>query len=141
MRILSLLLLTIFIGTSCSSQKTSDMTSTQMEYSAVSRGLYKLIVVQNKTVSVTNGKNTQPVVTKISDAKWKEIAAEFSKINLESIPTLKGPTEKRFYDGAAIGNLKIVQNQKIYETPGFDNGYPPKEIEKLVNLLVDFTKE
>ncbi|QGK76080.1 hypothetical protein GIY83_19020 [Flavobacterium sp. SLB02] len=141
MRILSLLLLTIFIGTSCSSQKTSDMTSTQIEYSAVSRGLYKLIVVQNKTVTVTNGKNTQPVETKISDAKWKEIVAEFSKINLESIPTLKGPTEKRFYDGAAIGNLKIVQNQKIYETAGFDNGYPPKEIEKLVNLLVDFTKE
>jgi hypothetical protein len=141
MRILSLLLLTIFIGTSCSSQKTSDMTSTQIEYSAVSRGLYKLIVVQNKTVTVTNGKNTQPVETKISDAKWKEIVAEFSKINLESIPILKGPTEKRFYDGAAIGNLKIVQNQKIYETAGFDNGYPPKEIEKLVNLLVDFTKE
>ena len=141
MRILSLLLLTIFIGTSCSSQKTSDMTSTQIEYSAVSRGLYKLIVVQNKTVTVTNGKNTQPIETKISDAKWKEIVAEFSKINLESIPTLKGPTEKRFYDGAAIGNLKIVQNQKIYETAGFDNGYPPKEIEKLVNLLVDFTKE
>jgi len=141
MRILSLLLLTIFIGTSCSSQKTSDMTSTQMEYSAVSRGLYKLVIVQNKTVSVTNGKNTQPVVTNLSDAQWKEIVAEFSKINLESIPTLKGPTEKRFYDGAAIGNLKIVQNQKIYETPGFDNGYPPKEIEKLVNLLVDFTKE
>ncbi|OCB69360.1 hypothetical protein B0A79_21100 [Flavobacterium piscis] len=141
MRILSLLLLTIFIGTSCSSQKTSDMTSTQMEYSAVSRGLYKLVIVQNKTVSVTNGKNTQPVVTNLSDAQWKEIVAEFSKINLESIPTLKGPTEKRFYDGAAIGNLKIVQNQKIYETPGFDNGYPPKEIEKLVNLLVGFTKE
>jgi hypothetical protein len=141
MRILSLLLLTIFIGTSCSSQKTSDMTSTQMEYSAVSRGLYKLIVIQNKTVSITNGKNTQPVVNKISDAKWKEIVAAFSKINLESIPTLKGPTEKRFYDGAAIGNLKIVQNQKIYETAGFDNGYPPKEIENLVNLLVDFTKE
>ena len=117
------------------------MTSTQMEYSAVSRGLYKLVIVQNKTVSVTNGKNTQPVVTNLSDAQWKEIVAEFSKINLESIPTLKGPTEKRFYDGAAIGNLKIVQNQKIYETPGFDNGYPPKEIEKLVNLLVDFTKE
>ncbi|QDW19670.1 hypothetical protein B0M43_0005935 [Flavobacterium sp. KBS0721] len=141
MRILSLLLLTIFIGTSCSSQKTSDMTSTQMEYSAVSRGLYKLVIVQNKTVSVTNGKNTQPVVTNLSDAQWKEIVAEFSKINLQSIPTLKGPTEKRFYDGAAIGNLKIVQNQKIYETPGFDNGYPPKEIEKLVNLLVGFTKE
>lgn len=141
MKTLSLLLLTIFIGTSCASQKANDMTSTQMEYSAVSRGLYKVILVQNKTVSVTNGRNTQPVESKISDAKWKEIVAAFSKINLESIPTLKGPTEKRFYDGAAIGNLKIINNQKTYETPGFDNGFPPKEIEKLVNLLVDFTKE
>lgn len=141
MRTLSLLLLTIFIGTSCASQKANDMTSTQMEYSAVSRGIYKVILVQNKTVLVTNGRNTPPVESKINDAKWKEIVAAFSKINLESIPTLKGPTEKRFYDGAAIGNLKIVQNQKIYETAGFDNGYPPKEIEKLVNLLVDFTKE
>lgn len=141
MRTLSLLLLTIFIGTSCASQKANDMTSTQMEYSAVSRGIYKVILVQNKTVSVTNSRNTPAVENKISDAKWKQIVAEFSKIDLESIPTLKGPTEKRFYDGAAIGNLKIIYNQKTYETPGFDNGFPPKEIEKLVNLLVDFTKE
>ncbi|OXG09266.1 hypothetical protein BC749_101707 [Flavobacterium araucananum] len=141
MRTLSLLLLTIFIGTSCSSQKANDMTSTQMEYSAVSRGLYKKIIVQNKTVSVINGKNTEPVKSKISDAQWKQIVAEFSKINLQNIPTLKAPTEKRFYDGAAIGNLKITQNQKTYETQGFDNGSPPKEIEKLVNLLVSFTKE
>jgi hypothetical protein len=117
------------------------MTSTQIEYSAMSRGLYKKIMVQNKTVSIINGKNTEAVESKISDAKWKQIAAEFSKVNLESIPTLKAPSEKRFYDGAAIGNLKVVQNQKTYETKGFDNGNPPKEIEKLVNLLLDFTKE
>jgi hypothetical protein len=141
MRILSLLLLTIFFGTGCSSQKLADMTTTQMEYSAVSRGVYKKIVVQNKTVSVTNGRDTQPIEKKITDAKWKQIVTEFSKIKLESIPTLKAPTEKRFYDGAAIGNLKITQNQKTYETTGFDNGFPPKEIEKLVNLLVDFAKE
>ncbi|RKR10035.1 hypothetical protein C8C83_1701 [Flavobacterium sp. 90] len=141
MKILSLLLLTIFIGTSCSSQKTADMTTTQIEYSAMSRGLYKKIMVQNKTVSIINGKNTEAVESKISDAKWKQIATEFSKVNLESIPTLKAPSEKRFYDGAAIANLKVVQNQKTYETKGFDNGNPPKEIEKLVNLLLDFTKE
>ena len=141
MRILSLLLLTIFMGTGCSSQKKTDMTSTQIEYSAVSRGVYKKITVQNKTVSVVNGRNAQSVEKKIDDAKWKQIVAEFSKINLESIPTLKAPTEKRFHDGAAIGNLKITQNQKSYETQGFDNGFPPKGIEKLVNLLTDFVKE
>ncbi len=141
MRIVSLLLLTIFFGTGCSSQKLADMTTTQMEYSALSRGVYKKIVVQNKTVSVINGRDAQPVEKKISDAKWKQIVTEFSKIKLESIPTLKAPTEKRFYDGAAIGNLTIIQNQKTYQTQGFDNGFPPKEIEKLVNLLTDFAKE
>ena len=141
MRILSLLLLTIFIGTGCASQKKADLPATEIEYSAVSRGLYKVIVVRNKMVAITNGRNTQPTENKISETKWKQIVAEFSKINLENIPNLKGPTEKRFYDGAAIGNLKITKDQKIYETPGFDNGYPPKEIEKLVNLLLDFTKE
>lgn len=141
MRIVSFLLLTIFIITGCSSQKKADMSSTVIEYSAMSRGYYKKIVLQNQTVLVTNGRDAQALENKIDDAKWKQIVAEFEKINLESISTLKAPTEKRFYDGAAIGNLKITQNQKTYETPGFDNGFPPKEIEKLVNLLTDFAKE
>ncbi|KUJ63075.1 hypothetical protein AR687_02655 [Flavobacteriaceae bacterium CRH] len=141
MRILSLLLLTIFIGSGCSSQKKADMTSTQIEYSALSRGFYKKIVVQNQTVSVTNGRDQQPVESKINTAKWNQIVAEFEKVNLEQIATLKAPSDKRAYDGAAIGNLKITQNQKTYESTSFDNGNPPKEIEKLVNLLVDFTKE
>ena len=141
MRIVSFLLLTIFMITGCSSQKKANMTSTVIEYSAMSRGYYKKIVVQNQTVSVTNKRDAQPVENKIEKANWDKIIAEFEKINLESIPTLKAPTEKRFYDGAAIGNLKITQNQKTYETPGFDNGFPPKEIEKLVNLLTDFAKE
>ena len=141
MRIVSFLLLTIFIGSGCSSQKKIDLSSTVIEYSGMSRGYYKKIVIQNQTVLVTKGRDVQAVENKIDDAKWKQIVAEFEKINLESIPTLKAPTEKRFYDGAAIGNLKITQNQKTYETPGFDNGFPPKEIEKLVNLLTDFVKE
>lgn len=141
MRILSLLLLTLFIATGCCSQKKTDMTSAQIEYSAMSRGYFKKIVVQNKTVSVTNGRDQQPVENKIEDAKWNKITAEFAKVNLDKLSTLKAPTDKRTYDGAAIGNLKITQNGKTYETPGFDNGFPPKEIEKLVNLLVDFSKE
>lgn len=141
MRIVSLLLLVIFIGTGCSSQKKTDMTSTVIEYSAMSRGYFKKIVVQNQMVLVTNGRDAQPVESKIDKADWDKITAEFEKIDVEKIPTLKAPTEKRFYDGAAIGNLKITQNQKTYETKGFDNGFPPKEIEKLVHLLTDFVKE
>lgn len=135
------MLLTVFIASGCCSQKKVDMTSTQIEYSAHSRGYYKSIVVQNQTVSVTNGRDQKSVENKIDDAKWNEIVKEFSKVDLDKLSSLKAPTDKRTYDGAAIGNLKITQNQKTYETAGFDNGFPPKEIEKLVNLLVDFAKE
>ena len=141
MKIVSLLLLVICIGTGCSSQKKTDMTGTQIEYTAMSRGLYKRIVVQDQKVSVTNGRDTEAIVSEIDNANWNKIVSEFEKINLDSLSALKAPTEKRFYDGAAIGNLKIIQNPKTYETAGFDNGFPPKEIEKLVNLLTDFAKE
>lgn len=60
MRILSLLLLTVFIATGCCSQKKIDMASTQIEYSAMSRGYYKTIVAQNKTVLITKQRNAEP---------------------------------------------------------------------------------
>ena len=141
MRILSLLLLTLFIASGCCSQKKVDMTSTQIEYSAHSRGYYKTIVAQDKAVLVTVARNAEPVKITVDEAKWNEIVAAYSKVNLENLSSLKAPTDKRTYDGAAIGNLKITKNGKTYETQGFDNGFPPKEIEKLVNLLVDFVTE
>jgi hypothetical protein len=141
MRTISLLLLVLFIGTGCSSQKKTDMTGTQIEYTAISRGLYKRIVVKDQKVAVTNGRDTEAIVSEIDNTKWNKIVTEFEKINLDSLSALKAPTEKRFYDGAAIGNLKIIQNPKTYETKGFDNGFPPKKIEKLVNLLTDFAKK
>ena len=112
MKIVSLLLLVICIGTGCSSQKKTDMTGTQIEYTAMSRGLYKRIVVQDQKVSVTNGRDTEAIVSEIDNANWNKIVSEFEKINLDSLSALKAPTEKRFYDGATIGNLKIIQNPK-----------------------------
>lgn len=141
MRIVSLLLLTLFIASGCCSQKKVDMTATKIEYSAMSRGIYKKITVQNQTVWIENQRNTDAIESKIDSVKWSKIVDAYSKINLNNLSTLKAPTKKRFYDGAAIGNLTITQNQKTYETTGFDNGFPPKEIEKLVNLLIDFDKE
>lgn len=141
MRILSLLLLTVFIAGGCCSQKKADMKSTQIEYSAMSRGYFKSILVEDKSVSVVKERGGEAVKSNIDDAKWNQIVDAFSKVNLEGLSSLKAPTDKRTYDGAAIGNLKITKDGKTYETPGFDNGFPPKEIEKLVNLLVDFSKE
>ena len=65
----------------------------------------------------------------------------FNDINLEEIKDLKSPTEKRFYDGAAIANLKITYQGTTFETPSFDHGFPPVEIKKLVTKINSFVKQ
>ncbi|MCV9927978.1 hypothetical protein OIU83_09965 [Flavobacterium sp. LS1R49] len=117
------------------------MSTTQIEYSAMSRGYFQKIVVKDQMVSITKSRGEEPVTNKINGMQWAKITSELKKINLEAIPNLKAPTEKRFHDGAAIANLKITRNRKTYETKGFDDGFPPAEIEKLVTLLVAFTEE
>jgi len=125
----------------CQGQSSTEMDSTSIEYSAVSRGIYQKVLVQNQTAFVTKNRNEKPVEIKISNAQWKTLVAEFKKLNLEGIPNLKAPTEKRFYDGAAIANIKIIRQGKTYETNGFDHGFPPAEIKKIVTILVAFTEE
>ena len=71
----------------------------------------------------------------ISKADWKKIIDAFQEVDLEGIAALKSPTEKRFYDGAAIANIKITYQGKTYESQAFDHGNPPVEIGKLVNNI------
>lgn len=141
MKIVSLLLLTLFLAKGCANQNKIDMSTASIEYNTVTRGSNKTILVENQTVAVSSKRDEKSLPTPISDADWKLLVAEFQKLNLEGIPNLKAPTEKRFYDGAAIANLKIKYQGKTYETKGFDHGFPPQEIEKIVTQIVSFTQK
>jgi hypothetical protein len=59
----------------------------------------------------------------------------------ESVPTLKAPTEKRFYDGAAMANIHITKSGNTYSSETFDHGFPPASIEKFVKKLLSYTEE
>jgi hypothetical protein len=141
MKILSLLFLTIFLGRNCQGQNNLDMNSAKIEYTANSRGLYNNTVVENKTVAFTNTRDGKPVSNSLTDTQWKNLVAEFQKVNLEEIPNLKAPTEKRFHDGAAMANLKITYKGKTFESQTFDHGYPPEKIKKLVNTILSFSNK
>jgi hypothetical protein len=140
MKILSLLFLTLFLGKSCQSQNL-DIETAKIEYTANSRGLYNKTVIENKTVSATKTRDGKPVSNSLTDAQWNALIGEFQKVNLEEIPNLKAPTEKRFHDGAAMANLKITYKGKTYESQTFDNGYPPEKIKNLVNTILSFSKK
>ncbi|CAM2850770.1 hypothetical protein [Flavobacterium frigoris] len=143
MRILSLLLLTIFLGKSCEGQSKQDLESAVIEYTANTRGFYQKITVQNQMVIISKDRSGQEKVvpTKIAAKDWEELVDYFNKMELDSLPKLKAPTEKRFYDGAPIANFKITFKDKTYETTSFDHGFPPKEIKKFVDKINSIAKQ
>ena len=148
-----LILITILTTfSSCSCQKkiaesnavaekqTTDM---KLVYEANTRGFYQKITIENKEAFVLNDRNSKELGTavKISDADWNELLGYFEGIKLDNMATFKDPTQKRFYDGAPIANLKVISNGKEYQTLDFDHGFPPVEIEKLVNKINSFVKK
>ena len=138
MKVLSLIFLTLFLGKSCTNEAQKDIAKATFEYTSSTRGFFQKTTIQNKKAIISIDRNGEknPEELLISDKDWKEIIGYFEKIDLEKVPTLKDPTQKRFYDGAAIANLKIRYKNKDYQTSDFDHGFPPVEIEKVVNKIV-----
>jgi len=143
MKAITIILLSVFLVKSCSNQAQNDIANSTLQYTASSRGFFQKIVVINQKATISRDRNGEkfPEEIAISDKDWKEIISYFEKIDLEKVPTLKDPTQKRFYDGAAIANLKVRYQDKNYETTDFDHEFPPAEIEKLVNKIVSLAKE
>ncbi len=141
MKLIAIILLAVFSQGGC--EDSAEMKDTVIEYSANSRGFYQKINVQDKQFTVSRDRNgmDKPQKQAISDADWKALVSAFQKVNLESLPNLKPPTEKRFYDGAAIAKLKITHNKMAYETTDFDHGEPPAEIKELVDRVLALVKE
>ncbi|MFT4757647.1 MAG: hypothetical protein ACI91R_002304 [Vicingaceae bacterium] len=143
MKILSLLFLSLFLGRGCSDNQKQDINTAVIEYVAGSRGFYQKIMIEKQMVRISSGRagKEKIVPMNISDSNWKELLSFFTTIKLDSLAKLKAPTEKRLYDGAAIASLKIIYKDKAHETKAFDHGFPPKEIEQLVNKITSFAKQ
>lgn len=143
MKAISLILITIFMAKGCSKEAKNDLANAEIVYTANTRGFYQKITIQNHEVFVnaTRGDESKGDVSTISDADWNELVSDFETIALDSLATYKDPTQKRFYDGAAIANLKVTYKEKEYQTLDFDHGFPPVEIEKLVNKIVVLGKK
>jgi hypothetical protein len=143
MKVVTLLATLLFICMSCNSKKVAletkngNFENLVIQYEANTRGFYQKLIVQNHSISSTNDRNgiKTPIIQKISDSDWNVLLSEFNKVDLENLPNLKPPTQKRLYDGAAIAELKITLKGKIFETKSFDHGNPPLEIQKVVEIV------
>jgi hypothetical protein len=143
MKAITMILLTIFLGKGCSNETQNDIQNSVIQYVADTRGFHLKIIIANQMATISQGRSTDNPTEqiKISDSDWKELVEDFGKINLEKLPELKDPTQKRLYDGAAIASLKVRYQDKNYETVNFDHGFPPADIEKLVNKIVSLSSK
>ena len=146
MRVLLGMILLFFVG--CKPTKT-DVNNYQnkdipvIKYEANARNLFLNIKVENQELFVSRSRDAKDYQEKItiSDADWKEIVMLTKAVDLAKVKDLKWPTEKRFYDGAAHANVTFVSNEVEYTAKGFDHGFPPVEIEKLVNKILKLTEK
>ncbi|GAA3595512.1 hypothetical protein Q4Q39_07515 [Flavivirga amylovorans] len=134
MKYVFILLTLVFVDNRCS-ELNIDQEAISFEYSTQSRGQYKNIKINKKTISVVDKRGKTPQVETCSEAHWKTLLKAVKLIDVENIPNLKAPSENRFFDGAAIARLKIIYNGTTYETQAFDHGNPPKEIKELVKEI------
>lgn len=112
-------------------------------YDATTRGFFLAIKIENKTLYISRDRDFKEYSDSktLSDADWAEISKLAKAVDLEKVKDLKWPTEKRYYDGAAHANIIFESNGVKYPANGFDHGFPPAEIEALVNKIVKLAEQ
>ncbi len=145
MKFLFSLIIILFISKECNNNSNSSEINQSkehitFEYTALSRGLYNRVVITYKTISVQKGRDSE-AVTKICDKKdWSALMGLLNTIDLKNISKLEAPTQARLYDGAAIAQLTITQENASFKTNSFDHGKPPLEIEALVKKILSLSE-
>jgi hypothetical protein len=82
MKVITMILLTVFLGNGCSQKTKNDLANASIEYIANTRGFYQKITIQNQEVSISRSRSEQGKgeTTKIPDADWKELVTAFETI-------------------------------------------------------------
>ena len=109
-----------------------------IEYSAISRGIFKEITINNSSITVKKDRNSKPVTKECTKEIWSKFTKSLDEVDLKMLPELKAPTQKRLFDGAAHATLKVIVDGETYTTSSFDHGFPPEEIKGLCDKLTEF---
>lgn len=114
-----------------------------LKYEAMSRNFSLNVKVENQILYFSNNRDFMDYEQKIeiSNSDWELITALVEQVDLNKVKDLKWPTEKRYYDGAPHANIIFISDGIEYPANGFDHGFPPVEIENLVNKIINLTEK
>ncbi|NNL15228.1 MAG: hypothetical protein HKO81_01135 [Flavobacteriaceae bacterium] len=109
-----------------------------LEYSAITRGTFKEIIINSSSISIKKDRNSKPVTKECPNKIWSNITKTLDEVDLSKLADLKAPTQKRTYDAAAHALLKVTVHGETYTSASFDHGFPPEEIKVLCDKLTEF---
>ena len=112
-------------------------------YEASTRGFFLAIKVENQVLYTSNERGFKEYSNKLvlSEEEWAEISTLAKAVDLVKVKDLNWPTEKRYYDAAAHANIIFEAKGIKYPANGFDHGFPPAEIEKLVTIITKLAEK
>ena len=153
MKLISIILWHVFLFTSCNCVKNSKSNVIasnietipqeqiiSFEYVASARSSYQKILITKNKALITKKRGANFTGTSLNIEGWNALTEFLKEINLEELSVLEAPSKDFQFDGAAITRLKVISNGKTYETPPFDHGNPPKEIEALVKEILSISE-
>lgn len=141
MKTLLIAFFSLLMAKGCHGDMQQDLKEAKLEYVANTRGYFRKVTIQDRTAIVSKDRNNpdQGETVTIPESDWNALVTAFGKVDLKEIPEMKDPTQKRFYDGAAMANLKVTYQGETYESKTFDHKFPPAGIEDVVNRIVSLT--
>ncbi|OIQ27780.1 MAG: hypothetical protein BM564_11925 [Bacteroidetes bacterium MedPE-SWsnd-G2] len=106
-------------------------------YEVSSRGFFQQTSISKETLVFSEDRTTkQGESYKVSEEDWNMLLGLLNNVEVSEFKNLTSPTNYRAIDGAAIATFRVKINDEVYQTPMFDNGYPPVEIKNLVEKVV-----
>jgi hypothetical protein len=151
-KIIPILFLALTLVTGCSSAKkdtlaTSSASSASLqkesenitfEYTALTRGAYKKVVVTSYDIITIKDRDNKDVASKkLTAEEWKTLSDAYKGIkDLNALSSIEAPSVKHQYDGALAAMLTITIGEQVYQTTTFDHGNPPAEIKPLVDDII-----
>ena len=143
-KLIALIILTVITVTGCSSTKGTasslqkESEGLVFEYTAMTRGTYKNVVVTPYQITTSQDADKKNSVTKqLVAEEWKKLYEAYKSIkDVKTIGDIQAPTKKHQYDGALAASLTIKMANQVYSSPTFDHGNPPAEIKALTDEIV-----
>lgn len=125
------------IVASCGTQKNALMESADysFRYESFTRGHRQIIEINSEKTHIESTAKQIDTVLITPKENWKTLVTEANKIDLSTLATLKAPSKKHMFDGAAAASLLVTKANTTYQSASFDHGNPPKEIADLINTI------